>query len=147
MKMIEHETTTIVVSDLDKYYDALDKALLRYHGMKIGDINKIIRELWSLTYKGQGELHVRFCVCVSVCVAVISLSLFQLISAHNQITKMPYCCLTPSRSWVDISNIEIQSGQDSGSRANRSYNYRIVMSKGNTQMDMRGRCSAVSYHI
>lgn len=94
-KMIEHETTTIVVADLDKYYDALDKALLRYHGMKINDINKIIRELWTLTYKGE-----------------------------------------------DITNIEIQSGQDSGSRANRSYNYRIVMSKGNTQMDMRGRCSA-----
>eukprot|EP00571_Detonula_confervacea_P010665 CAMPEP_0172307014 /NCGR_PEP_ID=MMETSP1058-20130122/7955_1 /TAXON_ID=83371 /ORGANISM="Detonula confervacea, Strain CCMP 353" /LENGTH=1404 /DNA_ID=CAMNT_0013019073 /DNA_START=130 /DNA_END=4344 /DNA_ORIENTATION=- len=95
MKMIEHETTNIVVTDLDKYYDALDKALLRYHGMKISDINKIIRELWALTYKGE-----------------------------------------------DITNIEIQSGQDSGSRANRSYNYRIVMSKGNTQMDMRGRCSA-----
>ena len=28
-KMIEHETTTIVVTDLDKYYDALDEALLR----------------------------------------------------------------------------------------------------------------------
>ncbi|KAL7541621.1 hypothetical protein ACHAXR_011068 [Thalassiosira sp. AJA248-18] len=95
MKMIEHKTTNIVVTDLDKYYDALDKALLRYHGMKINDINKIIRELWALTYKGE-----------------------------------------------DITNIEIQSGQDSGSRANRSYNYRIVMSKGNTQMDMRGRCSA-----
>jgi DNA repair protein RAD50 len=95
MKMIEHETTTIVVTDLDKYYDALDKALLRYHGMKISDINKIIRELWALTYKGE-----------------------------------------------DITNIEIQSGQDTGSRANRSYNYRIVMSKGNSQMDMRGRCSA-----
>ena len=54
MKMIEHETTTIVVTDLDKYYDALDKALLRYHGMKIADINKIIRELWTLTYKGEG---------------------------------------------------------------------------------------------
>merc|ERR1712194_167418 len=94
-KMIEHETTTIVVTDLDKYYDALDKALLRYHGMKINDINKIIRELWTLTYKGE-----------------------------------------------DITNIEIQSGQDTGARANRSYNYRIVMSKGNTQMDMRGRCSA-----
>eukprot|EP00581_Thalassiosira_minuscula_P014753 CAMPEP_0183721268 /NCGR_PEP_ID=MMETSP0737-20130205/13594_1 /TAXON_ID=385413 /ORGANISM="Thalassiosira miniscula, Strain CCMP1093" /LENGTH=1404 /DNA_ID=CAMNT_0025951247 /DNA_START=143 /DNA_END=4357 /DNA_ORIENTATION=+ len=94
-KMIQHETTTIVVSDFDKYYDALDKALLRYHGMKINDINKIIRELWTLTYKGE-----------------------------------------------DITNIEIQSGQDSGARANRSYNYRIVMSKGNTQMDMRGRCSA-----
>ena len=95
MKMIEHETTNLVVTDLDKYYDALDKALLRYHGMKINDINKIIRELWTLTYKGE-----------------------------------------------DITNIEIQSGQDSGSRANRSYNYRIVMSKGSTQMDMRGRCSA-----
>jgi len=94
-KMIEHETTGIVVADLDKYYDALDKALLRYHGIKINDINKIIRELWTLTYKGE-----------------------------------------------DITNIEIQSGQESSARANRSYNYRIVMSKGNTQMDMRGRCSA-----
>lgn len=53
-KRIEYETTTIVVTDLDKYYDALDKALLRYHGMKIADINKIIRELWALTYKGEG---------------------------------------------------------------------------------------------
>lgn len=33
--MIDYETTQIVVNDLDKYYDALDKALLRYHGMKI----------------------------------------------------------------------------------------------------------------
>ncbi len=54
MKMIEHETTNIVVSDLDIYYNSLDKALLNYHGMKINDINKIIRELWSLTYKGGG---------------------------------------------------------------------------------------------
>lgn len=38
VKMIEHETTQIVVHDLDKYYDALDKALLRYHGMKINVI-------------------------------------------------------------------------------------------------------------
>lgn len=43
----------------------------------------------------------------------------------------------PSRV-SDITNIEIQSGQDSASRANRSYNYRIVMSKGDTHMDMRG---------
>ena len=33
--MIDYETTQIVVSDLDKYYNALDSALLRYHGMKI----------------------------------------------------------------------------------------------------------------
>lgn len=42
----------------------------------------------------------------------------------------------------DINNIEIVSGQEAGSRAAKSYNYRVVMTKGNTQMDMRGRCSA-----
>ena len=94
--MIEYETTNIAISDLEAYYTALDKSLLQYHRLKIEDINKIIRELWSLTYKGQ-----------------------------------------------DISNIEIVSGQESGSRAARSYNYRVVMTKsGVTKMDMRGRCSA-----
>ncbi len=42
----------------------------------------------------------------------------------------------------DITNIQITSDQDKAGRAARSYNYRIVMSKGNTTMDMRGRCSA-----
>jgi len=97
VKMIEYETTMIAVTDLDKYHNALDKALLRYHGMKIEDINKIIRELWTLTYKGR-----------------------------------------------DINNIALVSGAESsgGTKAARSYNYRVVMTKGNTQLDMRGRCSA-----
>mmetsp|Transcript_27257 Transcript_27257/g.40242 ORF Transcript_27257/g.40242 Transcript_27257/m.40242 type:complete len:1418 (-) Transcript_27257:229-4482(-) len=51
--MIKHDTTNLAVSDLDKYKKALDSALLRYHGLKIQEINKIIRELWTLTYKGQ----------------------------------------------------------------------------------------------
>jgi DNA repair protein RAD50 len=45
--------------------------------------------------------------------------------------------------------IELESGQDDDSktttttgRASRSYNYRVVMRKGGTQLDMRGRCSA-----
>jgi DNA repair protein RAD50 len=42
----------------------------------------------------------------------------------------------------DITNIEIVSGQEPGSKAAKSYNYRVVMTKGNAQMDMRGRCSA-----
>lgn len=93
--MISYEVNQMAVSDLDKYHAALDKALLRFHGIKIEEINKIIRELWTLTYKGE-----------------------------------------------DITNIELVSGQDGGSRAARSYNYRVVMSKGSTQLDMRGRCSA-----
>jgi DNA repair protein RAD50 len=42
----------------------------------------------------------------------------------------------------DITNIEIQSGQEPGSKAAKSYNYRVVMTKGGSKMDMRGRCSA-----
>lgn len=95
IKMIEHETSSMCVSDLDLYYTALDKALLRYHGIKIEEINKIIKELWALTYRGE-----------------------------------------------DITNIRLTSDQDTSSRAARSYNYRVVMTKGTTELDMRGRCSA-----
>ena len=42
----------------------------------------------------------------------------------------------------DISDIEIQSGMEPGSKAAKSYNYRVVMRKGGATMDMRGRCSA-----
>ena len=138
MKMIEHETTNIVVTDLDKYYDALDKALLRYHGMKIGDINKIIRELWALTYKGEGML-------LFDCTLTSGQRFLRSAECMCNQPLIIYLYLHSLSFIVDITNIEIQSGQDTASRANRSYNYRIVMSKGNTQMDMRGRCSAVSY--
>jgi len=52
-KLIEFETTQMAVQDLEKYWTALDKALMRYHRMKIEDINKIIRELWQITYQGE----------------------------------------------------------------------------------------------
>jgi DNA repair protein RAD50 len=42
----------------------------------------------------------------------------------------------------DITGIKIVSGADSNSRSTKSYNYRVVMTKGTTEMDMRGRCSA-----
>ena len=75
--------------------DIVLQALLKFHSLKIEEINKIIRDLWTLTYKGE-----------------------------------------------DITNIELVSGQEAGSRATRNYNYRVVMTKGNTQLDMRNRCSA-----
>ncbi|XP_056699821.1 DNA repair protein rad50 [Spinacia oleracea] len=39
--------------DLDRYYSALDKALMRFHTMKMEEINRIIRELWQQTYRAQ----------------------------------------------------------------------------------------------
>lgn len=47
--------------------------------------------------------------------------------------------------FLDIEYIEIRSDADenvSASDKRRSYNYRVVMIKGDTALDMRGRCSA-----
>ncbi|CAJ1930289.1 unnamed protein product [Cylindrotheca closterium] len=92
---IKHDTTEMAVRDIGKYHAALDKALQRFHSLKIAEINTIIRDLWNLTYKGE-----------------------------------------------DITSIALVSGKDTGSRSTRSYNYRVVMTKGTTELDMRGRCSA-----
>ncbi|KFU92301.1 DNA repair protein RAD50 [Chaetura pelagica] len=96
--MIVMRTTELANKDLDLYYKALDKAIMTFHSMKMEEINKIIRDLWRSTYRGQ-----------------------------------------------DIEYIEIRSDADenvSASDKRRSYNYRVVMIKGDTALDMRGRCSA-----
>ncbi|KAM9288411.1 DNA repair protein RAD50 [Morus bassanus] len=96
--MIIMRTTELANKDLDLYYKALDKAIMTFHSMKMEEINKIIRDLWRSTYRGQ-----------------------------------------------DIDYIEIRSDADenvSASDKRRSYNYRVVMIKGDTALDMRGRCSA-----
>lgn len=81
------------MTDLEKYHKAIDVAIMKYHSMKMLEINKIIRELWVKTYRGQ-----------------------------------------------DIDAIEIRSEDEQN--AARSYNYRVVMIKGDIALDMRGRCSA-----
>ncbi|XP_042055283.1 DNA repair protein RAD50-like isoform X3 [Salvia splendens] len=52
-QLIQLKTTDMANKDLDRYYKALDKALMRFHSMKMEEINKIIRELWQQTYRGQ----------------------------------------------------------------------------------------------
>ncbi|XP_011084217.1 DNA repair protein RAD50 [Sesamum indicum] len=52
-QLIQLKTTEMANKDLDKYYKALDKALMRFHTLKMEEINKIIRELWQQTYRGQ----------------------------------------------------------------------------------------------
>ena len=43
----------------------------------------------------------------------------------------------------DVDAIRVRSESESaGGRSNRAYNYRVVMVKGDAEMDMRGRCSA-----
>lgn len=53
--------------------------------------------------------------------------------------------LVVSSSVADIEYVEIRSDMDEGESAKskrRVYKYRVVMVKGDTAQDMRGRCSA-----
>ena len=50
---VQVKTTEIACRDLEKYYKALDRAIMSYHSTKMSELNKIIKELWRSTYKGQ----------------------------------------------------------------------------------------------
>ncbi|KAJ1929558.1 DNA repair protein rad50 [Tieghemiomyces parasiticus] len=93
-QLIKFKTAELAHGDLERYGKALDNAIMKYHSVKMEEINRTIRELWIQTYQGN-----------------------------------------------DIDTIEIRSDCES-TRGNRSYNYRVVMLKGDTALDMRGRCSA-----
>lgn len=90
---IKVETTKAAIEDLGRYSGALDQAIMKYHSLKMEEINRIIGELWRNSYQG-----------------------------------------------TDVDTIRIVSDHDI--RGNRTYNYRLVMVKQDTEMDMRGRCSA-----
>eukprot|EP00055_Hartaetosiga_balthica_P016875 m.108875 g.108875 ORF g.108875 m.108875 type:complete len:1297 (-) comp9197_c0_seq2:751-4641(-) len=90
------EATTQVEQDLQKYYNALDNAIVQFHSLKMETVNRTIREMWQKTYKG-----------------------------------------------ADIDYIEISSESSKGTdKLKRNYQYRVMMVKGNTKLQMRGRCSA-----
>jgi DNA repair protein RAD50 len=90
---IQVETTKAAIADLGQYAGALDKAIMKYHELKMQEINKILLELWRNAYQG-----------------------------------------------TDVDAIRIAS--DGDGKGNRTFNYRVVMVKQDTEMDMRGRCSA-----
>ncbi|KAK4155572.1 DNA repair protein RAD50 [Chaetomidium leptoderma] len=95
---IKVETTKAAIDDLGRGTAALDHAIMRYHSLKMEEINRTIGELWQSTYQG-----------------------------------------------TDIDTIQIRSDVEAGAGSGtgkRTYNYRVSMVKGDTEMDMRGRCSA-----
>ncbi|KAK4555948.1 DNA repair protein rad50 [Recurvomyces mirabilis] len=49
---INVETTKACVADLNSFGTALDQAIMRYHSIKMEEINRIIDELWRKTYQG-----------------------------------------------------------------------------------------------
>ncbi|KAH9936390.1 uncharacterized protein B0H18DRAFT_973673, partial [Fomitopsis serialis] len=75
-------------------YTRTQIAIMKYHTLKMEEVNDTMRHLWNKTYQG-----------------------------------------------TDIDGIKIRSDIEGGI-SKRSYNYRVVMTKDNVEMDMRGRCSA-----
>ena len=53
LKHIQLHAMKAANKDLDRYYQALDKALMRFHEMKMEEINKTVKEYWQETYQGQ----------------------------------------------------------------------------------------------
>jgi len=49
---IKVETTKAAIEDLSRYGTALDQAIMKYHSMKMEEINRIAGELWQSTYQG-----------------------------------------------------------------------------------------------
>ena len=46
------QTTKACVDDLGRYAGALDKAIMKYHSLKMEEINRSIEDLWRSTYQG-----------------------------------------------------------------------------------------------
>ncbi|KAH6912703.1 AAA domain-containing protein [Coprinopsis sp. MPI-PUGE-AT-0042] len=93
-QLVKVKISDMANSDLEKYAKALDNAIMKYHSLKMEEVNDTMKHLWNKTYQG-----------------------------------------------TDIDGIKIESGVEGGA-SKRSYNYRVVMTKDQVEMDMRGRCSA-----
>ena len=39
--------------EIENFYEALDQSLLKYHGKRMEEINKLINYYWTMTYKGK----------------------------------------------------------------------------------------------
>ncbi|KXN81764.1 DNA repair protein RAD50 [Leucoagaricus sp. SymC.cos] len=93
-QLIKVKVSDMANNDLEKYAKALDNAIMKYHTLKMEEVNDTMKHLWNKTYQG-----------------------------------------------TDIDGIKIKSDVEGGANK-RSYNYRVVMTKDQVEMDMRGRCSA-----
>ncbi|KAF9013278.1 hypothetical protein BDQ17DRAFT_1386857 [Cyathus striatus] len=93
-QLVRVKVSDMANNDLEKYAKALDNAIMKYHSLKMEEVNDTMKHLWNKTYQG-----------------------------------------------TDIDGIKIRSDVEGGA-SKRSYNYRVVMTKDQVEMDMRGRCSA-----
>lgn len=51
--VIKHESAAYAARDLGRYHSALDRALMKYHTLKMAEINKTVRALWQRVYRSR----------------------------------------------------------------------------------------------
>ncbi|PFH33508.1 RecF/RecN/SMC N terminal domain-containing protein [Besnoitia besnoiti] len=110
--LVDAETEAMVTKDLDRYHRALDKALMKYHSMKMQEINATMKELWQTMYTGHDIDYIAIRSDTEETASPAALSIFG------------------------------SSAATAPAAGQRSYNYRLVMVKGSVELEMRGRCSA-----
>ena len=49
--------TKSIVKDIDKMSRALDNSIIAYHFSKMKEINQVMRDLWRMTYTGNGKFY------------------------------------------------------------------------------------------
>jgi DNA repair protein RAD50 len=52
-QLIDVQTAKLVISDLDAYAKALDKALMHFHSIKMKEINDVLKDYWRSVYRGK----------------------------------------------------------------------------------------------
>jgi len=127
-----------VVGDLDTYHRALDGALARYHRLKITEINAAIKTLWEGAYRGT-DIEEILIVSDEDSGGDIGGGLG---AAGLEEDDGVYAAASQPAKRGAKGKLATNPPVAATSRASRSYNYRVVMRKGDAYLDMRGRCSA-----
>jgi len=103
----------LMAMDLHKYSKALDAALMRFHSMKLEDVNEILRDSWRETYQGTDIDEI-------------------FIKSETDNSASTVLANSDDNNLLSLGDIK---------PTRRSFNYRVVMKKNGREIDMKGRCS------
>jgi DNA repair protein RAD50 len=94
-QLITVKMSDMANNDLEKYAKALDNAIMKYHTLKMEEVNDTMKHLWNKTYQGTGMVH-------------------------PPISSFLHLSFTLK----DIDGIRIRADSEGGT-TKRSYNYRV----------------------
>ena len=129
-KRVEIKTTSLAEKDLDAYGKALDRALQEFHASRMEEVNAIIKELWQTTYRN-GDIDY-----IAIRSDVEETAAAQAAAAAAGAAKGRGGKKKAAEAAAAAAAASVAPTRS------KSYNYRVVMRQGDTELDMRGRCSA-----